>query len=225
MQTSLPMQLKPAPLYLLALFILGAASSVLQAIEPAPPKIAIQPLGKVKPDLIAQTKQSLERLYIAEVVVLPGKELPAETYYRPRDRYRADKLLDWLHAHTDSQYTKIVGLTEVDISTTKDDIFDWGIFGLGHLGARPCVISSFRLDRNVNRAKLLDRLGKVAGHEIGHTFGLDHCPTEGCLMRDAGGKVATVDGESGQFCDSCRQKIAAREPAQPASGKTGGLPN
>ncbi len=174
------------------------------------PKIAIQPLGKVNPAFVAQAKQSLEHLYAVEVVILPVKGLPASAYYRPRDRYRAEKLLDWLPANTDAQYAKIIGLTESDISTTKEAILDWGIFGLGQLGGRSCVISSYRLGRKVSRAKLLERLGKVAGHEVGHTFGLAHCPNEGCLMSDACGKVATVDDETGQLCDACRKEVPAR---------------
>ena len=193
------------------IFLLVVTSlSTLYAADPAGPKIALQPLGPVKPDLLAQTKQALEQLYAVEVVLLPTRELPASAYYRPRDRYRAEKLLDWLQANADPQYVKIIGLTQSDISTTKEEFPDWGIFGLGQIGARPCVISSFRLARNVPRAKLLDRLGKVAGHEVGHTFGLPHCPIEGCLMHDAGGKVATVDGESGQLCEACRKQVPAR---------------
>ena len=143
------------------IFLLVVTSlSTLYAADPAGPKIALQPLGPVKPDLLAQTKQALEQLYAVEVVLLPTRELPASAYYRPRDRYRAEKLLDWLQANADPQYVKIIGFTQSDISTTKDEFPDWGIFGLGQIGARPCVISSFRLARNVPRAKLLDRLAK-----------------------------------------------------------------
>ncbi len=175
-------------------------------------KVAIQPLGKVKADSVEQLSKSLKHLYTAEVVILPAKELPASAFFRPRQRYRAEKLLDWLQGSTDAAYIKVIGITEADISTTKGEAVDWGIFGLGQLNARPCVVSTFRLGRDVPRAKMLERLGKVAGHEVGHTFGLDHCPVEGCLMRDAEGKVATVDGEGGELCEACRKRVPARVP-------------
>ena len=40
-------------------------------------------------------------------------------------------------------------------------------------------------------------------HEIGHALGLEHCPTRGCLMEDAMGKVTTTDRER-DFCPLCR---------------------
>jgi archaemetzincin len=176
----------------------------------ARPTIAIQPLGKVSPDVLAEARMALGRLYEAEVITLPGKPLPASAFYEPRGRYRADKLLDWLQAETDGTLKKVVGITESDVSTTKGEIPDWGVFGLGSLGQRSCVVSTFRLGRNVPRSKMLERLGRVVGHEIGHTFGLDHCKSPGCLMADAEGKVATVDSESGELCEACRQRVPAK---------------
>jgi archaemetzincin len=199
-----------APLFMLASSLLASAAEAPAGVPVL--KIAIQPLGKVAEDVIKETRKSLERLYEAEVVTLPAKELPAMAYYKPRDRYRAEKLLDWLAANTAAEYTKVVGLTQADISTTKGEIYDWGIFGLGTLGGRACVVSSFRLTRKVARPKMLDRFGKVAGHEIGHTFGLEHCATPGCLMGDAEGKVSTVDNEPGELCEACRKRVPAKVP-------------
>ena len=105
----------------------------------------------------------------------------------------------------DFKPVKIFGLTAVDISTTKDDVKDCGIFGLGTLDGATCVISTFRLGaRKASAAKRIERLIKVVNHEIGHTFGLDHCPTPHCLMEDAKG---TVDSEDGGFCPSFRQRL------------------
>jgi archaemetzincin len=133
-------------------------------------------------------------------------------YYAPRERYRAEKLLDWLEsefAGENSRYLKIVGLTESDISTTKGDIPDWGVFGLGSLGGKTCVISTRRLrpKEGQPRTILVERLVKVINHEIGHTFGLEHCPTDRCLMQDALGTVRTVDREDGNFCPVCAAKL------------------
>jgi len=101
---------------------------------------------------------------------------------------------------------KIVGLTEVDISTMKGEYPDWGIFGLGNMPGQACVVSTWRLSSRKSQQTFRKRLGKVIVHELGHTFGLDHCPVQGCLMEDARGQVSTVDREAG-FCESCREGL------------------
>ena len=175
--------------------------------EPPIPRIAIQPLGKVSPDVVAAIEQNLKALYRVEVEVLPQRELPASAYYKPRARYRAEKLLDWLEKETPARITKVIGITSSDISTTKGEVFDWGIFGLGQINGRPCIVSTFRLGRDVPRAKMLLRTGDVAGHEAGHTFGLQHCISPHCMMNDAEGKIQSVDESTRHLCPECRKLI------------------
>jgi archaemetzincin len=45
----------------------------------------------------------------------------------------------------------VLGLTAADISTTKGEIVDWGVMGLGSLDGTAGVISSFRC-RTARRA-------------------------------------------------------------------------
>jgi archaemetzincin len=174
------------------------------------PMIALQPLGDISEKDIAAAKAGILATYHVEVRVNPRIELPKSAYYPPRKRYRAELLLDFLDASPapGTAPFKIVGLTAVDISTTKDAIEDWGVLGLGTLDGKTCVISAFRLGAHkATREKRIERLVKVVNHEIGHTFGLDHCPTPRCLMEDCKGTVKTVDAEDGRFCDACRQHL------------------
>lgn len=166
----------------------------------------VQPLGRC-----ADAKQgtlevvaALRAFYPLDVRVLPCQDLPAAAYYPPRKRYRAERLLTFLNQRMPKDGWRILGLTDVDISTTKDKYADWGVMGLGELPGTATVISSFRCRQKArNQAHADVRLAKVAVHEIGHTLGLDHCPTRGCLMEDAMGKVVTTDRER-DFCDRCR---------------------
>lgn len=107
---------------------------------------------------------------------------------------------------------KIVGLTEKDISTTKGEIEDWGVFGLGYLPGKACIVSTFRLGAKAEPADAerikRERLVKVVIHEIGHNFGLDHCPEIRCTMQDAMGSILTVDRENG-FCRKCTEVLGA----------------
>ena len=199
---------------LIFLFALGSFA-VTHAAAAEEIKIALQPLGKVPADVVEKVRVHLEKIYTVHVVVQPATDLPASTFYRPRQRYRAEKLLDWLDANAAADFTKVIGVTTADISTTKGDAIDWGIFGLGQVGQRPCVISTFRLTRGVPREKMIVRTQRVAAHEVGHTFGLEHCATPGCMMSDAEGKISTVDDETGQLCDRCRARVPAKNALQP----------
>ena len=172
------------------------------------PVVAIQPLGLVKQADLEKVRAGIQALYAVTVEILPEKPLPKAAYYKPRDRYKADAILDALPNELPERIDKVIGLTTRDISTTNDDGKDWGIFGLGLLGGKACVISTFRLRAGKADEILFHaRLAKVVNHELGHTFGLDHCDTQGCLMHSADGKIATVDAESGKPCIACSARL------------------
>ncbi|MCP4134971.1 MAG: Zn-dependent protease [bacterium] len=182
-------------------------SSLLAAAE-SKVVVAVQPFGKINKKIVAVVAAGIEKVYTVEVVILPRKKLPANAYYPPRKRYRAGKILDYLSGIVKPEQTKIVGLTKRDISTTKGKFYDWGIFGLGTIDNKPCVVSTFRLRRGrVSEAFFRGRLIKVVNHELGHTFGIPHCPSKGCLMQDARGTIKTVDAESGAFCETCKEHL------------------
>lgn len=190
------------------LFIL--VSFGLKAFPSEPTVVAIQPLGKVSPELLQSTARHIEEMFTVSVVILPVRPLPNEAFYQPRNRYKAAKLLDWLDANTPAQYLKVIGITAQDISTSKNQFPDWGIFGLAYVSRRPSVVSTFRLGRHgASRALRERRLSEVSVHELGHTFGLEHCPTPHCIMEDANGTIRSVDESSGRFCTLCGKRLGA----------------
>jgi archaemetzincin len=196
----------------LALLPLSLLLLAADAGPPTTPKGAlyVQPLGGCAAGNPGTDSvvAALRAFYPIEVRVLACQELPRAAYYPPRKRYRAERLLTYLNQRLPKDGWRILGLTDVDISTTKDQYTDWGVMGLGELPGTATVISSFRCRKKArNPAHARERLAKVAVHEIGHTLGLPHCPTRGCLMEDAMGKVVTTDRER-DFCPACRSLAA-----------------
>jgi archaemetzincin len=168
--------------------------------------VAIQPLGEVPEDQITAVSDALRETYGVDIRVLPPTDHPQAAWYEPRHRWRAERLLDFLEPRLPADCDRILGMTTDDISTTKGEHEDWGILGLANLPGAAAVISFYRCRRRVHDVDPIERLRRVAIHEIGHTLGLPHCSTYGCYLEDAGGTVETVDRET-FLCDACRARL------------------
>lgn len=197
-------------LFLIMSAALVAADPIVVVEDPAP-VVAVLPLGKVDTLVLRRILGGIEDFFPARAALMPEAGLPPDAYYEPNRRYRAEKVLVYLDSIVNdrgNEFLKLIGITEADISTTKGEVYDWGIFGLGYLPGRSCVVSTFRLGRKkVGEEKFFERLVKVVNHELGHNFGLDHCPNERCLMEDAKGTIKTVDNETGALCPDCRARL------------------
>lgn len=135
--------------------------------------------------------------------VLPTKKMSSQWYYKPRNRYRADKIIGSLEhdVSRNARDTVIIALTHHDISTSIHGQKDYGVMGLSHRPGHACVVSTFRLKKH-------SQLWKLVIHEFIHAFfGYPHCPKDNthCIMQDAHGKN-TFDKKN-DLCDYCKQHI------------------
>jgi archaemetzincin len=144
--------------------------------------------------------------YYKQSYVVEHAPIPSNALHPKRKRYSGDSLLKYLHTYNNGRYAFAAGLTDVDICTNKNGVEDWGIFGLGSLTNNGCVTSGKRLQTGVSKQQYEDRLTKVILHEIGHNHGVKHCVSpDPCFMKDANGKIITVDKEPVDMCQSCKQ--------------------
>jgi archaemetzincin len=181
------------------------------ADEGKPPLVAVQPLGRaLSSESTELVVTALRHYYKVRLVVQEPVALPKKAFYPPRQRYRAEKLLDFLKEIAPADASRVMGITAVDISTTKGQYADFGILGLATIDGLVCVLSEFRCARKSRDGlHVRARLAKTAVHELGHTFGLLHCPHVGCLMRDGRGTVLTTDTEH-TLCGTCRSALSSR---------------
>jgi archaemetzincin len=164
--------------------------------------INIQPFSDMTSSQVNYVYNELRNIY-PSIVINKSIDLPKSSYYKARNRYRADSIVNYLNKRTENGHITIA-LTNKDISWTKDNISDFGIFGLGLCPGKACVASSFRLSKQYK----LIQLFKVAIHELGHTQGLPHCSFKTCFMRDAEGKNPTNDEH--EFCPKCKAHLIKR---------------
>jgi len=168
-------------------------------------------------DYFERVRRGIVHVFGAEVRVLPPIKLPKEAYYPPRKRYRADTLVDFMTREVAPAHGRryVLGVTKRDISTSTEEHEDWGILGLAALGGPSGVVSTFRIGRRLGvkgrkakYRKKVQRVVKIANHELGHLFGLPHIEAAPeCMMNDAHGSILTVDAEKGTPCPSTRRFI------------------
>ncbi|MFN5134293.1 MAG: zinc-dependent metalloprotease family protein [Chitinophagaceae bacterium] len=151
-------------------------------------------------------KDSIEIFYPVTVYIAPDKNFPEHIYYKPRNRYRADRIIHWLRMNIADSVKTIVGITALDISTTKNNVYDYGVMGLGYRPGHACVVSTFRAAKTAkSKMHLQQRLLKLVIHELGHNFGLPHCSNKACFMVDAEGQMK-LDQER-YLCGSCTKRL------------------
>lgn len=142
-------------------------------------------------------KQELQRVYPSVELSDNPIKLPEKYYYAPRDRYSGRGLLKDL-----SQYkrgTVVLGLTNEVIYEPNEKSSTFGIYGIGSVGGHVAVISSTLPSKKKHSD---EHLVKLMMHELGHSFGLNHCKDEHCFMVDAehGNKFSKTPS----FCPQCK---------------------
>lgn len=168
-------------------------------------------------------QRHLEKAFPYEILVKESPALPKKLVSPMRgNRYRADSILRYLNSMYEGQALKTIMITHHGITCTKHMMkdgkkvvkepraryLDWGIFGLGSCPGYTCVVSTaFLWTRNAHEKTFLQRLKNISVHEIGHTFGLPHCPVKACVMNDANETIVTIDKSTGLFCGKCKMLL------------------
>lgn len=170
--------------------------------------VHIQPLGSVDNNTIQVIKKSVESFYGFKCEIRKEIPLTEDILASSKIRYEANKILSKYKSSEN-----ILLITEKDIAyhDKKRNVKEWGIIGLGYRPGTVCVVSTYRIERNVSNQRFTDRLRKVSLHEIGHNLGLDHCDKDPkCMMNDAKGTVREIDQEKIYLCPNCKKLIGIK---------------
>ncbi len=159
-------------------------------------RIIIHWFGDVPFDALVELAADL-RVFNATTEIGGVLPVPVTAYDKGRGQHIADVLLAVACAQDGD---KVLCVASFDMYTNPLNF----VFGVAEVGGRGAVISIARLGGE--NQSFRDRVVKEAIHEMGHTFGLTHCPDTTCVMHFST-ELADTDFKGKFYCEECSAKI------------------
>jgi archaemetzincin len=158
-------------------------------------------------DMLDRVRQRVETAFGLPTRLVTGSGPPEESLEPRRGQHASTKILRWILTSVRPGVSKVLGITDVDLFIPVLTF----VFGEAQVGGPAAVVSTARLrltydERPAAPDVLEARLLKECLHELGHTFGLVHCPDGTCMMSRSN-SVLDVDQKRTVFCRDCRQRL------------------
>jgi archaemetzincin len=164
------------------------------------PIIAVASLGDaLDEDVLRELRLVLASSFGAEIVMVPGIPLPPSAYDRARRQYHSRSILQQLARAKPPHAARLLGVADVDLYVPELNF----VFGEADGKRGVAIFSLARLHTTGSgegaQALFLKRAATEAVHELGHTYGLNHCPSPRCVMWFSN-TLAETDSKGSAFC-------------------------
>jgi len=174
-----------------------------------PSTIVLVAIGEVDESLLPVIGEAVSQAFGRPWVSIAPLEHPAYAYDARRRQYLSSAILDRLRALPlpRTGRARCVGIVDEDLYVPELNF----VFGQASLGGGEAVIALPRLrqgfyDLPENEALFRERTIKEAVHELGHTYGLRHCPDRRCVMHFSN-SLHDTDVKHVGFCRRCQHNL------------------
>ncbi len=169
--------------------------------------IFIVPFDEVSTGVLNSTGKAITTQLPVEYILKPTLDIAPAAYNEKRDQYHSTILLNLLIEHYGKRADRILGITERDLYVPELNF----VFGEADMVHNVAVISLARLRQEhyglpPDEELFEKRALTEAVHELGHTYGLRHCPNPDCVMYFSN-TLADTDRKGYTFCDKCMRKL------------------
>ena len=168
--------------------------------------IALVSIGNVDEHFLNALGPSLKKVFDQRIRIAERIALPRKSCNPDRGQHLASLLLAVLSPLPGSG-DRVLGVADVDIFAAGLNF----VFGEADIHGRRAIISLHRLRQEFydlpRDANLLwKRALKEAVHELGHTYGVRHCPNPTCVMYFSN-SLPDTDFKGWNFCPYCQGKV------------------
>lgn len=166
--------------------------------------ILIVPVGEVETAVLEDICSVVQETFNRNCQPASGLPKPDYAFHRGRGQYAAQEILQRLRY---DGAERVLGVVDLDLFVPWLNF----VFGLADPPGRRALIAIPRLRQDfyglpANRELFLKRAVKEAVHELGHTYGLDHCQDRRCVMAFSN-SLADTDYKRQVFCQGCLGKL------------------
>ncbi len=169
--------------------------------------IAVIPVGPVSRDLLVWLQDRLPATIGRRAVVGEQAPVPPRAWNQSRHQCLGDAILETLHRLRYPEAERLVGLIERDCYAPGLNF----VFGQAAANGREAMVALPRLRQSFyglpeDPTLFCERALKEVVHELGHTWGLGHCPDPRCVMHFSN-RLADTDFKGPHCCPHCFRQM------------------
>ena len=169
--------------------------------------LLIVPFDDVSTDVLRRIGESLTQQLNIAYDITAVMSIPPAAYNQQRRQYHSSILLEMLIATYGKTGKHILGIADYDLFVPQLNF----VFGEADVYNKTAVISLTRLRQEYyhlppDNNLFLQRALTEAIHELGHTYGLQHCSNPHCVMFFSNA-LADTDRKGYLFCDKCKTRL------------------